>query len=154
MSRLREPTTNKRLTNCLFVETANYTTEKDCTPPYTLAKQDRGDALSMYKIYMECDTEYEAAKVLLGDWDHWDRLTNAVFFRPYIEEWRTERQVRDEAVAYKTLMEQAKKGSVTAANSIRAKAKGRPSRKDIKEAAMKKAEKDNIIEIAKRRLGG
>lgn len=142
---------NKPRTNSLFVEKPG--TQTDCTnAPYTLKKYPFKDRLSMYQLYMDSGTEYEAAMRILGDWKHWEYLTKAKFFQPYITEWREERRVREEALAHKTLLEQTKSGSVTAANSIKAKPKGRPSKGEVKKAAMEQAAHDNIIELARKRL--
>ena len=65
------------LTQGLFYEYRHHT--KLPYIPYTLRERDYKGYLSMYRIYMECDTEYEAAQVLLNSWEHWCRLCDSGF---------------------------------------------------------------------------
>lgn len=90
--------------------------------PYTLRNQDfvKDGHLyrSMYLIYMECDSEYEAAIKLLGSYPHWQKLKRCSWFHDYFEAWEAERNIRDEAIARSILVRLAMVGNVTAARTI------------------------------------
>ena len=64
-------------TKALFFENRHNTTVKT-KAPYCLKPNDhelRGKVYkSMYLIYMSCDSEYEAAIKLLGNYQHWTKL--------------------------------------------------------------------------------
>lgn len=85
----------------------------------------------MYKEYMKCDSEYEAAIHLLGSWPHWQRLCETNWFKPYRDTWEKEREIREIAIGKKVLIEEAENGNVTAARTLygqKAPKKGRPSK--------------------------
>lgn len=120
------------LTQGLFYEFRHQT--KNFNAPYNLKERDHKDSKSMYQIYMDCETEYEAAQVLLGSWKHWEILCKAPFFVPEIEKWREERAIREQALAKKVLLEQTRDGNVTAAKSVLDSHKrkaGRPSKQEV-----------------------
>lgn len=56
---------------------------------------------SLRRLYVECEdpTEYEFACLHLDGWVHWKKLSAAVFFQPYLKEWREELEVRLRAKA-------------------------------------------------------
>jgi hypothetical protein len=87
---------NRYRTMSLFVEYAN--------PKYitlfTLEREDKDGAISLYQKYMEIadPTEYQVAMQLLGDWRHWEVLTNCSWFKPIIEDWRRELEARRKSV--------------------------------------------------------
>lgn len=111
----------RNCTKALFYEERHHTTSK-ITAPYCKKDYDytyNGITYkSMYMIYMACDSEYEAAIVLLGSYAHWCKLKECTWFTPYFERWEAERNTRDEAVARKVLVTLAEAGNVTAAKSI------------------------------------
>lgn len=120
------------------------------TPVYNLSKEDHNGTLSMYNIYMECDTEYEAALKLLGDWKHWEVLCGTSFFKKHIDSWREERAVKEAAIAHRVLLEAAQNGSVSAAKTILLDARkvekaGRPSNKSVQQAATREKELDAFL---------
>jgi len=102
-------------------------------PVYTLKTYDWKGHLSMYKIYMECSSEYEAAMKLLGCWSHWKRLCTCSWFIPYIESWKEEVLVREAAVGKAVIIKAAEDGNVAAAKELlkqmdKRKGPGRPSK--------------------------
>jgi hypothetical protein len=120
------------------------------TPVYNLSRRDHDNTLSMYNIYMSFDTEYEAAIRILGNWDHWESLCGCAVFKPYLEKWRTERKIREEAMAHRILVEAAEGGNVTAAKTILIDSKkvanvGRPTNQQVEKAAKAQAELDAFL---------
>lgn len=117
--------------------------------PYTLKDYDHKGCASMYKIYMSHDTEYEAAQELVGSWKHWLKLCECTWFQKYIVAWRKERDVRDNAIGKKVLIEQALDGSITAAKTLfdigRIQSKGRPSKQDKAKLARDDKDLDDFI---------
>ncbi len=111
----------RHCTKALFYEFRHVTTVQ-LKAPYTLKDYDweaKGITYrSMYQIYMKCDSEYEAAIVLLGSYSQWQKLKQCTWFTLYFEKWEMERNTRDEAIARSILIHEAEKGNVTAARSI------------------------------------
>jgi hypothetical protein len=115
---------NRFYTKALFYE-MNITDKS--TILYTLKDEDHLGYLSLYRLYMEMDdlTEYEFATTYFHSWQHWDEISNAGWFQPYISKWREElflrrkmrhiREIekiaeaggRDSLVAQKYLLERA-----------------------------------------------
>lgn len=124
-----------KTTKALFYEYRYQTTVTD-KAPYTLKYQDYVDVTghmykSMYQIYMNCDSEYEAAIRILGSFPHWVKLKRCSWFHDHIERWEDERNIRDEAIARSILVRLAETGNVTAARTLFANSKatnkmGRP----------------------------
>ena len=110
-------------TKAMFYEHRFQTTVKE-KAPYTLRKQDKVDEKSghvyrsMYLIYMQCDSEYEAAIKLLGSYPHWRKLKRCSWFHDHFEAWEAERNIRDEAIARSILVRLAMVGNVTAARTL------------------------------------
>lgn len=110
------------LTQALFVETSDGTFE----PSYTLKQEDFKGYPSMYRLYMECTDEYEAAIKLVGSMRHWRKLCNLKWFvegreqfgHEGLNKWREDMRLRDESLARRILIEQANEGNVTAARSL------------------------------------
>ena len=78
-------------------------------PPFTLKKEDQGECLSMYRIYMEIadPTEYDFALATLGSWEHWQYLAGddslKAWFRPHITKWRAELKNKLQSEHYKRM---------------------------------------------------
>jgi len=111
--------------------------------PYTLKEKDYDGYISMYRVYMQSDTEYESAKTLLGSWKHWEVLCEAPCFRKHIAAWRKERDIRDAAIGKVALIRAAKEGNTSAAKSLvdlatKRKA-GRPSKDEVEGEKKKQA---------------
>tara|TARA_R110000772_G_scaffold105055_3_gene206645 strand:+ start:197 stop:715 length:519 start_codon:yes stop_codon:yes gene_type:complete len=105
------------------------------TPVYTLKDYDHNGYPSMYLLYMECATEYEAALRLLGSWRHWKKLSSSKFFLEFLTEWREERKLAEESMARTTILESIIDGNVSAAKTIldegKRKIAGRPSTDEV-----------------------
>ncbi len=123
--------TGMPLTMGLFYE---FRHQGEATPIYTLKEHDWKGCKSMYKIYVSCSSEYEAAIKILGSWSHWKKLCKCTWFKPYLEDWKEEVLIREAAIGKATLIEAAEDGNVTAAkelvNQLNKKSAGRPSKKD------------------------
>lgn len=126
-------------TEGLFWEKAckinNLPNRKTPTPVFTLKDYPHKDLPSLYEIYIDSATEYEAALRALGSWKHWKKLTRCQFFKPYLDEWREERSLREEAMAKTALLESLLDGNVSAAKTIldekKRKVAGRPSNDEV-----------------------
>jgi hypothetical protein len=68
---------------------------------YTLKDRDHAGYPSLYRLYMEADdpTEYTFAVNNLDGWDHWEKLCDCNWFKPYIARWRRELEIRTKAKA-------------------------------------------------------
>lgn len=135
-------------TKSLFQEYRGQTEFTGNSYPYNLKELDTEKSLSMYKIYMEEDTEYDAAMRLLGSWRLWEILCASSWFKPYKAKWDEERKVRDKAEARKILMDEARNGSVTAARVIYDEDKkraGRPTKQDKKKVAQEEVEIEEFL---------
>ncbi len=120
------------------------------TPLYNLTPQDKGGTLSVYKIYMSYDNEYDAAMRILGDWAHWEILCGHKPFFKKLEKWRSERTIREEALAHNILLDAARDGNVTAAKTLLLESKkvnnvGRPTKQQVTQAAKNQAELDQFL---------
>lgn len=108
-------------TQGLFYEHKFNTTCKT-RAPYCLKPYDwtfEGDTyLSMYLIYMNCDSEYEAAMTLLGSWPHWRKLARAKWFKIHLDAWNEELEIRENALAKSKLIQLTEAGNVTAARTL------------------------------------
>jgi hypothetical protein len=85
--------TGQFLLQALFYET---TLADKSTVVYTLKEHDHEGYPSLHRLYMEYGdlTEYNFAKGCLAGWSHWLRLQECTWFKPYIEAWRAELEVR------------------------------------------------------------
>jgi hypothetical protein len=110
----------KGKTRSLFWEARDAIPDKDQKAPLTLSLEHREEAgcHSLYKLYMSYPTEYDAAMGILGSWQHWEKLCKCKWFKPYRDAWEDERQVHEQAIAKKALIEQAEEGSVSAARAL------------------------------------
>jgi len=108
-------------TKALFQEYRHQTTVK-VDAPYCLKANDheyKGKIYkSMYLIYMSCDSEYEAAIKLLGNYRHWTKLKRCTWFLPHVEEWNAELKLREAALARAKLVQLTEAGNVTAARTL------------------------------------
>ncbi len=137
-------------TIALFWENRHLNKQEKTTPVYNVSNMDNEHTLSMYRIYMEQDTEYDAAMLLLGRWEHWLHLCGTTFFKPHIEKWRAEKIAKDASIAHKALMQGAREGNLTAARTIlldsrKVQGAGRPSKQQVNQAAAQAAELDQFL---------
>ncbi len=119
-------------------------------PIYNLSPRDKNGTLSMYRIYMSYDNEYDAAMRILGYWAHWEMLCSHKPFMKKLEKWRSERTIREEALAHNILLEAARDGNVTAAKTLLLESKkvnnvGRPTTQQVTQAAKNQAELDSFL---------
>lgn len=109
---------------------------------YTLKDDDHeynGKTLpSIKKLYLEMEdtTEYEFANKFFLGWSHWQRICNNKVLRKYIDEWRTELDLKLRARAVKLMIEQADDGGYQAVKWLAdrgwdIKKAGRPTKEDI-----------------------
>lgn len=108
----------------------------DYKPVYTLKDFPYKGYPSMYQVYMDSATEYEAAIRLLGSWKHWKKLSKVGWFKKgYLDDWQEERKLREEALAKTTILESTADGNVSAAKSIldeqKRRGAGRPNNDEI-----------------------
>lgn len=107
--------------------------------------------LSIKKLYLEMEdtTEYEFANKFFLGWSHWQRICNNKVLRKYIDEWRTELDLKLRARAVKLMIEQADGGGYQAVKWLAdrgwdIKKAGRPTKEDIEseKKAMAKVESE------------
>ena len=108
-------------TQALFFEYRHQTTSGTLAP-YCLKAHDheyQGRIYrSMYLDYISCDSEYEAAIKILGNYSHWLKLKATSWFAPYLEAWNDELTLREEALARSKLVQLTEAGNVTAARTL------------------------------------
>lgn len=139
---------NVRKLRVLFYE---YNT-KD--PFYTLRDHDYLNLPSLRRLYLEEGdlTEYNFALKYFESWDHWKMLTECNWFKPYIQTWRTELELKLKADALKAIILESKadtRNSFVALRFIVEKGwvdksaepsrRGRPSKQEIARAAAEEA---------------
>ncbi len=148
----------QRLVGCtkaLFYEHRHQTTvEMDA--PYCLKANDhefKGVVYkSMYLIYMSCDSEYEAAIKLLGNYQHWTKLKRCTWFLPYVEEWNAELVLRESALAKSKLVQLTEAGNVTAARTLLNEKKiagakvGKPKSKGVRKDDIEPGDIEEMLE--------
>jgi hypothetical protein len=135
---------------------------------YTLKDTDHLTYASLYRLYMECNdpTEYLFATTHLGGWAHWERLCECDFFKPYAERWRKELELRFRANALRNVYDLANSPSARdklSANKIlldgkwgktEGRARGRPSKEEIKSEANRLAEQERSLSTDFERITG
>ena len=109
---------------------------------FTLKDHDYNNGRSLNHIFLELDdpTEYKIASEIFVSLQHWKELSNLEWFRPFLEKWRDELEIRIRAEALLNLRKQSKI-STSAAQFLSKGAwmmsRGRPSKAE-KERIMKK----------------
>ncbi|AAM28396.1 unknown [Vibrio phage VpV262] len=91
------PKDMNRATAALFWEKRHEarTIERGKYPVFNLSMRDHDDTLSFPQLYFQCDSDYEAAMVILGSWGHWQRLCEAKWFAEKLALWQEEKAQRD-----------------------------------------------------------
>lgn len=140
-------TSGNRYLQGLFYEMVN---ADKATVVYTLKDQDHLGFASLYRLYMETadPLEYRFALKHLDGWEHWTMLCDCSWFKPYVERWRKELELKIRSEALVRVIDDAKSGSRSSAASNRLvlekgwavtadekNTKGRPSKTDIKAEA-------------------
>lgn len=162
----RHPVTNQRYLKGLFYET---TLSDKSTVVYTLKDRDHEGYPSLYRLYMETDdpTEYLFATQYLDGWDHWETLCQCTWFKPYIDKWRRELEIKHRAMALQNIKRlaadpgskeyhQANKFLVSAGwvETEKRKRAGRPSKEEVSKAAKEMAHEAKQLEEDLARIQG
>lgn len=139
-------------TQALFFEYRHQSTSST-RAPYCLKANDhmyKGDVYrSMYLIYISCDSEYEAAIKLVGNYSHWLKLRATTWFAPYLEAWNEELTLREEALARSKLVSLTQAGNVTAARTLlgtKKKGAGRPKKESRKDDTQGMMDLEDMLE--------
>ena len=136
---------------------------------YTLKNHDHLGYPSLYRLYMETDdpTEYDFAVKYLDGWEHWVRLCENTWFKPYVTAWRKELEVRNRARALKNIKDVASSSSNP--NSYQAnkflvsggwkeagpkRRAGQPSKDEVKAEAKRLAEISQTLDEDFERITG
>lgn len=143
---LNVPENMNRATQALFWEfrQAVRWEERGITPTYNLGRKDKEGTLSMYQIYMQCDSEYEAAMVLLGNYQHWEKLLKAPWFIKKVDQWRREKLVKDAAMGRGCLVNAAANGNVSAAKYLDQLVNPKPSKTKGPSTAVEAPEEEDV----------
>lgn len=162
----RNATTNQRLLKALFFETNGYADKS--TVLYTLKDVDHEGFPSFYRLYMELDdpTEWEVSQRLVDGWEHWEMLSNCTWFKPFVERWRKELELRMKSKALAKIKTEAKTGSKEAFGANKyllekgweakeggRNGRGRPTKDDIRRAADEIARSQGQLSEDFERLG-
>ena len=118
---------------------------------YTLKDRDHQGFPSLYRLYMEKEdlTEWGFAQAYLDGWEHWDILCNCLWFKPYVERWRKELELKIKGRALSNIrqvaIDETNKNSYYANKLLleggwkdkesSAQKRGRPSKDEIKKEA-------------------
>jgi len=134
---------------------------------YTLKDQDHEGFPSLYRLYMEAEdlTEWDFADEYTGGWGHWKQLCGCLWFKPYIQRWREELELKIRGAALRRIKSEAKTTSRNAytANKFLVDAgwrqkeenkntKGRPTKDQIKKEAQRIAQSDNDFDEDYKRI--
>lgn len=166
INQFRHPETNQRKLRQLFFET---TLADKSSVVYTLKDRDHEGYPSLYRLYMETDdpTEYLFATEFLDGWDHWETLCQCTWFKPYIERWRREIEIKHRALALKNIKglaanpdskeyHQANKFLVNAGwvEEKKRRTAGRPSKDEVSKAAREMAAEARSLDDDLERVKG
>lgn len=88
--------------------------QRGLVPVFNLSMKDHDNTLSFPQLYFQCESDYEAAMVILGSWKHWEKLCNTKWFAEKLEQWQEEKAQRDKAMARAKIKELATKGNLSA----------------------------------------
>jgi len=161
----RNPVSNQRYTKGLFFE---QTLADKSTVVYTLKDVDHEGYPSLYRLYMELDdpTEWEVAQKLVDGWEHWEQLCSCTWFKPFIERWRKELELRMKSRALAKIKQEAKTGSKESFGANKyllekgwepkegsRNGRGRPSKDEIRKAAEAIAQTSSQLSEDYKRLG-
>ena len=162
------------VTKGLFLE--NYTTDRE-NVMYTLSREDKtivlcdgvtkGDVKSLYKLYMAAEDfiEYDFALKYFESWEHWQLVATATWMKDHITKWRSELEIKLKAMAVKEMIKEATLGGKNAFAALKwiidkgwvdrpsGPGRGRPSKDEIRRAAVEAAFSDNQIQDDLKRLG-
>ena len=65
-------------------------------PLFTIKEEDEGDLASLRRLFLEIadPTEYRFAKEVFKSWKAWDALRKSPVFKPYLDEWKEELEIK------------------------------------------------------------
>lgn len=132
--------TGKRLTTGLFEELIDDRTT--VVPVFKLSE--------WRKVYVEVadPTDYNAAAVLIGNWDHWLLLADNPAFRCHLDTWRKEVEVKLRSMAILELVKQSRTPKGTQA--ARWLAERGWGKRDMRKKGAKEEEEQANAEVAGR----
>ncbi len=126
---------------------------------YTLKDQDHEGYKSLYLLYMDANdlTEYTFANEYFESYEHWLGITKQGWFKPYLERFRRDLETKVRSTALRAIIRESQSGSKNAftANKFliergwvdkEKNTKGRPSKEDIKHAAMDQVDSAKRLE--------
>ncbi len=152
------------VTRGLFLE--NYTADRESVM-YSLSREDKNGIPSLYKLYlaMEDLTEYEFALTYFESWEHWQSIAEASWMKPHLDKWRTELMIKLKSMAVKEMIKEATLGGKNAFQALKwiidkgwiekaqGPGRGRPSKEEIRRAAVEAAFSDTQVLDDVKRLG-
>lgn len=134
-------------------------------PIFTLY-DDKPDLISARKTFVALGdpTGYDWSVRYLGDWNHWQELMEAPWFREAVEVWRKELAAKQRAEAIKTITKIAKnpedKQALAAAKYVaeqawdkQANTRGRPTKAEVRGELKKAIEQASIEDEDMARIG-
>ena len=129
---------------------------------YTLKDRDYKGHTSLRRMYMEMMDleEYAFAQKAFGSWDHWQKMINNYWFKPIINEWRKELQLKLSSEQFAHIRTLAKRNDAIGLSAARAllaltapKTRGRPSKQEIENEKRKQVVDYGDTEADAARLG-
>lgn len=152
------------VTKGLFLE--NYTPDRESVM-YSLSREDKPEAPSLYKLYMATEdlTEYQFALKYFESWDHWQSIASATWMQPHLQKWRSELEIKLKSMAVQEMIKEATLGGKNAFQALKwiidkgwieraaGPGRGRPSKEEIRKAAVEAAFSDTQIQDDLKRLG-
>jgi len=151
-------------TQSLFVEYLYQTSRNNkvpFSPPFTLSEFDKEGYVSFPKLFISFNdpTGYRFAKKVLGSYEHWQRLCAQKWFRPHLDGWLEELEVKLASEGLKQIKDIADgegQQALAAAKFLVNKGwegtKGRPKKADIDRQARIKADVESAVEKDLKRL--
>tara|TARA_B100002049_G_scaffold146858_1_gene109166 strand:- start:14481 stop:14990 length:510 start_codon:yes stop_codon:yes gene_type:complete len=117
---------NRPRTESLFLETFKNQLKGDYEPVYTMRPYDHKGCRSACQIYMNADSEYDAAMQIVNDMRHWRKLCGLRWFMKGsddgsfdgLEQWRKDKAAKDATEAVRHLKDKAADGNVTAQKTL------------------------------------
>lgn len=161
------------LSRALFLEQYYTSNDDNSLVLYSLQAQDRtvqGKTYpSIIRLYVELGdlTEYLFANKYFGGWDHWQHLCECEWFKPYLSKMRTELELKIQAEALQRMMDEAlsdgrnafqvnrflvSKGWVSDRTPHAEERRGRPSKDEIRKAAIDQASRISKAEEDLKRI--
>lgn len=128
------PKDMNRATAALFWEKRHEsrTLERGKKPLFNMSMRDHDDTLSFPQLYFQCDSDYEAAMVILGSFEHWQRLCEAKWFAEKLVKWKEEKAQRDIAHGRAKIKELANSGNLAACKFLASGGLNKPNEQDTK----------------------